>query len=349
MTALFTFLVNGVTFKTHLFLKSRELIFCSSWSDWLTWSVSLVLIVLVLYFLGYCGTGWASWSWPCSWPARTTCLIERKVLAQRQPAMDKLDGLLRTMRLGGLEEDAIRMFVCKYAGDRWEPLYEAAFGYDYLLQARQHWAKAGTGNRRPQHASWRDPIILWIDAAPEGGQGGAREKHLLKVEQKQLEAQGLKGAEARPRPPRWRRRWWFRRPRSSSRPRRSRTMPARQPPRRHRGRARASATCCKTSARPLPPAPRRRVGSRFDQDYTQLALWPPHPLFAGRGAIGPGTWPGCGWPAIARWPTRSWTCSPAFAGRTNGPTTSRSRSSSFRPRRLGRCSSTASTQPWPDC
>ena len=176
MTALFTFLVNGVTFKTHLFLKCRELIFCSSWSDWLTWSVSLVLIVLVLYFLGLLVV-LAGLHGPGRAPGRRLSRADRAEGPGTTAAgHGQARRLAATMRLGGLEEDAIRMFVCKYAGDRWEPLYEAAFGYDYLLQARQHWARAGTGKRRPQHASWRRPDHLVDRRPPEGGQGRAARK-----------------------------------------------------------------------------------------------------------------------------------------------------------------------------
>jgi eukaryotic-like serine/threonine-protein kinase len=197
MTTLFTFLVNGVTFKTQLFIKSRELIFSSGWSDWLTWSVGVVLTLLVLYLVGL------FWAWLAFLVVAVLLavgfhvLIERKLLAQRKPALEKVEGLLRTMRLGGLEEDAIRLFVCKYAGDHWEPMYEALFGYEFMLQARQHWAQAGTGKRRPRHNTWRDPLIHWIEARQKALKETREKKHLLKVEQMQLEAKGLKVAEAR--------------------------------------------------------------------------------------------------------------------------------------------------------
>jgi len=64
-----------------------------------------------------------------------------------------------------------------------------------LLHARQFYTR-GEGKRRPQHAAWRDPIILWIDARQKALKEAREKKHLLQIEQKQLEAQGLQAGEA---------------------------------------------------------------------------------------------------------------------------------------------------------
>ena len=55
--------------------------------------------------------------------------------AQEAP-LDDARGLLKALRLQGLEEDAVRQFVCKFSGPYWEQLYEALFGYEALLAAR---------------------------------------------------------------------------------------------------------------------------------------------------------------------------------------------------------------------
>jgi hypothetical protein len=75
-------------------------------------------------------------------------------------------------------------------------LFEALFGYEMLLQARQQWARAG-GKRRPQYATWRDPLILWIENRQRALKEMREKKHLQKVEEKGLQAKGLGAAEAR--------------------------------------------------------------------------------------------------------------------------------------------------------
>src|SRR5207253_1482908 len=52
MTALFTFLVRGLTEKPYLFLKVREYILGSGLGDWLTWGAGLLLFGVLLYMTG---------------------------------------------------------------------------------------------------------------------------------------------------------------------------------------------------------------------------------------------------------------------------------------------------------
>jgi serine/threonine protein kinase len=197
MTAAGTFLLNGLAFRTHLFIKVRELILESGWTDWLVWGVCGLLIVLVLYLLGLLWVTLGFLVVAVLLAGAYHVLVERKLAEQRKEPVRRAEGLLKVMRLGGLEEEAIRQFICKYGGDQWEPLYEALFGYEYLLQARQLWARGDTGRRRPRHAAWRDPLVQWIEARQKAVKEARERKHLQKLEQKNLEAKGLKAAEAR--------------------------------------------------------------------------------------------------------------------------------------------------------
>jgi serine/threonine protein kinase len=196
LTAVCSFLVTGLASRTHLFLKTRELVLSSSWGDWLIGVVAGLLILAALYMLGLL------WVWlgvlivALLVAVGMHVALERPLAAQRQPALAQAEDLLKKMRLSGLEEDAVRQFVCKYGGKHWEPLFEALFGYEMLLQARQQWTRGG-GQRRPQHAAWRDPIILWIDNRQRALREAREKKHLQKVEEKGLQARGLNAAVAR--------------------------------------------------------------------------------------------------------------------------------------------------------
>jgi hypothetical protein len=191
------FVISGFLQKTYLFDKVREWLLGSSLVDWLTWLVGGLLFLGILYFLGLL------WLWlaVCVIAAGLALalhfLIDRKLAAQRQPVIDRMEQLLRSLRLQGMEEDALREFVCKYSGERWEELYEALFGYEAKMSARSRWG-VGTGGRlRPKYGAWREPLLAWIEAKQRARREARERKHLQAVEQKKLQAEGVSAGEAR--------------------------------------------------------------------------------------------------------------------------------------------------------
>jgi hypothetical protein len=195
-TALFTFVVSGLHSKSYLFLKVRELVLDSSWTDWLMLGVGVVVVVGALKLLG------TLWIWgvivllAAGLAALYHLLIDRRLEAEREEPLQKAQQLLKTMRLKGLEEAAVQQFVCKYSGDHWEELFETLFGYELLLQARKLWGTAG--GRRPHHfMAWRDPLVRWIEGRQKARKEARERKLLAKLEQKSLQAKGLSAAEAR--------------------------------------------------------------------------------------------------------------------------------------------------------
>jgi hypothetical protein len=121
--------------------------------------------------------------------------LDRRLAAQRAQPLEKVERMLKTLRLRGLSEEALQEFVSQYAGERWEELFEALFGYEAKIAAR---AKLG-GRSLPKFAAWRDPLVRWIDATQKARQEAKEREHLRKVEQKGLEAQGISAGEAKAR------------------------------------------------------------------------------------------------------------------------------------------------------
>jgi serine/threonine protein kinase len=199
MTTLCSFVVSGASTRSYLFLKVRELVFSNTLMDWLTWAAGLVVFLLLLWLLGLL------WIWlgfsvlGIGLAAAYHFFVQRKAEEQRRDPLRKAEGLLKKLRLGGLEEDAVKQFVCKYSGERWEEFYEELFGYELLLQARQRWARGDAGKPRPHHAAWRDPLIGWIDARQRALKERREKKLLQEIEQKNLQAQGVAAKEARAR------------------------------------------------------------------------------------------------------------------------------------------------------
>jgi serine/threonine protein kinase len=185
------FLASGLRERTFLFGKFRELLWTARWTDWLTWIVSGILLLVILLVLG--------WLWMAIGMAIFGVLvglayhfvIDGRAAAQRREALEKMEQLLKSLRLKGVDETALQQFVAKYSGQHWEEFFEALFGYEAKLAARRQWGKSDKGAARPRFRAWRDPLVRWIDGRVQAVRELRDRKHLQQVEEKNLQAQGL--------------------------------------------------------------------------------------------------------------------------------------------------------------
>jgi hypothetical protein len=196
LTPLCYLLTQGALEKAPLYVKGRAFVLGSRWSDWLYWAVATLLVVLLLYIFQLL------WVWvgicvlAAGLGAAFYFAVDRPLAAERAAAVERAETMLKGMRLQGLEEDALREFVCKYSGRRWEEFYEALFGYEAKLAARE-WVLDDEVKRKLRHAAWRDPVIRWFDAREEARREAHERRHLQAVEAKALQAQGMDAAQAR--------------------------------------------------------------------------------------------------------------------------------------------------------
>jgi hypothetical protein len=100
------------------------------------------------------------------------------------------------MRRRGLDENALRQFVARYCGDHWEEFYEALFGYEAKLAARELWGRGERARRLAKHAAWRDPIIAWIQRKLNARRERRELQLLFDIEKKAHAAEGLEAAAA---------------------------------------------------------------------------------------------------------------------------------------------------------
>lgn len=197
LTAASYFVLDGITQKTPLFVKARQLAFGASWSDWAMAAIGGILLLVLLSMFGWL------WIWlgvlvlAVLLAAGVSFGLDRKIAADRREPLDQVERMLKSMRLQGLEEDALRHFVCKYSGQQWEAFYEALLGYEAKITARERWGQGERGAARPRHRAWRDPLIRWIDARQEARRQRRERKHLQAVEEKGFQAAGLDAAQAR--------------------------------------------------------------------------------------------------------------------------------------------------------
>jgi len=197
LTSLCYFGLTGITQKTVLFAKVRQLVFGSKLTDWAMWFVGLVGIVLLLWVFKLL---WA-WIGVCVIAAVIAAgfhfTIDRMVKKDRAVSTQEVQDILKSMRLKGLEEDALRRFVCKYSGKNWELFFETLFGYEAKLAAREKWGKGDDGKPRRRHGVWRDGAIAWIDEKLRAREEAKQAKHLQKIEREKLKAQGMNELQAR--------------------------------------------------------------------------------------------------------------------------------------------------------
>jgi serine/threonine protein kinase len=195
LTGLSYFIVQGVTEKSYLFGKVREFALGSSWSDWLLGLVGVAVFLLLLYLFQLL------WVWivVCGLAVGLSLgvhfWLDQQIAQQRAAPIAETEKLIKSMRLQGLEEQALRQFVCKYSGRRWEEFYEALFGYEAKLAARE-WVRGEAGKGREKFAAWREPVVRWIEARQQARHEAQQRKHLKAVEAKALKAKGMAAAEA---------------------------------------------------------------------------------------------------------------------------------------------------------
>jgi eukaryotic-like serine/threonine-protein kinase len=104
--------------------------------------------------------------------------------------------MLKELRLKGLSEEAMQSFVCRFTGEDWEEFFEQLFGYEAMIEARGRWASADRANPRHKFATWREPLVRWIERIETARQEAKENKELARVEKERLKAEGISEADA---------------------------------------------------------------------------------------------------------------------------------------------------------
>lgn len=197
-TALWSFAIRGIVFRTPLYVRLRELLLELSWADRLFWSGAVLVAVIALTLAGLGTKLLALFALAGGWAVAHFVFFDKKAAAERAAPLGGVEQLLESLRRRGVDEDELYRFVVRHGGEGWEELFEALFGYDLLLKARQQ-VDATPGRRRPRHAPWRDPLIRAVEAVRRSRRE-ARARALLAVTgQRALEQQGVVSSEARDR------------------------------------------------------------------------------------------------------------------------------------------------------
>jgi hypothetical protein len=197
MTALADFVVGGLRKPSALFHKARELAAGTPPNEWLLVLAGVVVGLIALWVFKL------FWAWfvlavvAVGIAVGLRMTLDRQAEAERAGPLGQVEALVRSLRLQGLDEDALRQFVCQYGGDRWEELFEALFGYEAKLDARRRWGLGERGRPRLRFAPWRDPVAAWLDARVDDRRREKARATLQAIEERALVAQGVNEMTAR--------------------------------------------------------------------------------------------------------------------------------------------------------
>jgi hypothetical protein len=191
-----SFIVRGLLEKGALFLRFRQFVFQAPLLTWLSWLLLLGGAGYGLHHVRLLLPSLAMLGGALVFAVGFYLLVDRNVESERKPPVLQVEQMLRSMRLRGLEEGALRQFVCKYSGEHWEGFFEALFGYDAKILARRKWGLNDRGLPRAKHSTWRDPLIRAMEAMQTARKNRRERRQLKALERKKIKAQQQAEAEA---------------------------------------------------------------------------------------------------------------------------------------------------------
>ncbi|MGL6076436.1 MAG: serine/threonine-protein kinase [Fimbriiglobus sp.] len=162
-TSLAYFIVDGVARKTYLFRRVRHFISGSTAWDYLLAAAGLGLLALTLWMnsLFFLVVGFGFIATAVAIAVRVG--LDRAIDDERREPLLQSHKLLRRMRMNGIDEEELRLFVAKYSGRHWEEFFEALFGFEAKLSIRALLLRGGSAGVREKFGAWREPLVNILD------------------------------------------------------------------------------------------------------------------------------------------------------------------------------------------
>lgn len=159
------FIIDGAMRKTLLYRKACEWLLGVSVADWLIAIAGAGLSILVLFSLGlhwlFLGTTLLAIGSALS----IHFLLDRKLITERASIIEETEAVVRRLRIAGMEEDSLQLFVAQNSGTHWEEFFEALFGFESKRATRPRLLEIKNGVRLAQYGAWRDSLTSFLDAA----------------------------------------------------------------------------------------------------------------------------------------------------------------------------------------
>ena len=167
MTALARFVLRGWYGESDVFPDVRALVLEGRNSDWLIAGAGVLLLVAALLVLHL------QWAWllfaalAITTAVALRMIVDARVDVERHDAIDQARAMVKSLRVQGVSEEAVRAFVRNTALPDWEEFFENLFGYEAKRTAREPSERGLKGLFRKKHGAWRDWVMPWVEAVRE--------------------------------------------------------------------------------------------------------------------------------------------------------------------------------------
>lgn len=198
-----SFAFRGLTSGSYLWDKSRAALATLRWSDWLTACGAGLLTLVMLALFGWLWAALAGIAvgvgFGVGFGVGWQLFVDRRLDQRRKASVERAEQTLKTWRIRGEDEAAVRNLVVQAGGTSDDEFFEALFGYEATVAERSRLAGSETARRWTRHAPWRDRIIQRLDRRITQARDARDRAQLQKLEEKSLQARGVKAEEARER------------------------------------------------------------------------------------------------------------------------------------------------------
>ena len=117
---------------------------------------------------------------------------------KREPVVNDAEKFIRDLRINGADEEGVRSFAARYAGKRWQEIFEALFGYDSLCKMREQ-LHGDPSFSASTDTSLRDKICASLASKSNANREARDLKRLAKIEERGLQSEGISAGDARER------------------------------------------------------------------------------------------------------------------------------------------------------
>jgi serine/threonine protein kinase len=190
--------LGGWEGKSPLALRYRESFMSGGIFSKIYWGFAFILAILVVHYLGLWIPAIVGLLMGVLAGAGYYLGIEKPLAANRKESVESSQGLLKQLRLRGMEEDHVQHAFAKHSGKDWEELFENIFGYDAMRAMRAKLEKSNSASRKVFRA-YRDKLIDRWDARLSETKRAKEEKWLAQSEKAELVASGVSAGEAQKR------------------------------------------------------------------------------------------------------------------------------------------------------
>lgn len=123
--------------------------------------------------------------------------IDKPIKEHRKPLVSKCERLMKRMRVMGMDESTLQVFVAKYSGNHWEEIFEDLFDYESKRKVRNELSNTVMGRLKPKFRPWADVMIDAFTLRVEASEVAQDQALLHRVEQAGLLETGITSGEVR--------------------------------------------------------------------------------------------------------------------------------------------------------